>query len=53
MGLKVQYPTESGLKCLYNGTGTVQEVFLICKDTEAASKWLSEHTPSPSGRGSG
>ena len=37
---RVQYPTEAGLKCLYNGTGTVQEVFLICNDTEAAKKWL-------------
>ena len=37
---KVQYPTNAGLKCLYNGTGTVQEVFLICDDAEAAKKWL-------------
>jgi hypothetical protein len=37
---KVQYPTEAGLKCLYTGTGTVQEVFLICSDTDAAKKWL-------------
>jgi hypothetical protein len=40
---KVQYPTDSGLKCLYNGTGTVQEVFLICRDMESAKQWLSEH----------
>ena len=40
-GFKVQYPTESGLKCLYNGTGTVQEVFLICTDPAAAREWLS------------
>lgn len=26
---KIQYPTDAGLKCLYTGTGTVQEVFLI------------------------
>jgi hypothetical protein len=39
-GFKIQYPTEAGLKCLYNGTGTVQEVFLICSDTEAARQWL-------------
>ena len=39
---KVQYPTGAGLKCLYNGTGTVQEVFLICTDAEAAKKWLEE-----------
>jgi hypothetical protein len=37
---KVQYPTESGLKCLYTGTGTVQEVFLICSDAEQAKQWL-------------
>jgi hypothetical protein len=39
---RVQYPTAAGLKCLYNGTGTVQEVFLICTDAEAARKWLVE-----------
>jgi hypothetical protein len=37
---KVQYPTDAGLKCLYTGTGTVQEVFLICSDSESAAKWL-------------
>jgi hypothetical protein len=37
---KVQYPTSAGLKCLYNGTGTVQEVFLICSDQELARGWL-------------
>jgi hypothetical protein len=37
---KVQYPTDAGLKCLYTGTGTVQEVFLICTDAEAAAAWL-------------
>ena len=39
---KVQYPTSAGLKCLYTGTGTVQEVFLICSDTPAAQAWLAE-----------
>lgn len=39
---KVQYPTAAGLKCLYTGTGTVQEVFLICSDAEAAMGWLVE-----------
>ena len=38
---KVQYPTEAGLKCLYTGTGTVQEVFLICSDSEGARAWLA------------
>jgi len=37
---KVQYPTDSGLKCLYTGVGTVQEVFLICNDAKAARNWL-------------
>ena len=39
---RVQYPTSAGLKCLYNGTGTVQEVFLICADADAARHWLIE-----------
>ena len=39
---KVQYATDSGLKCLYTGTGTVQEVFLICSDESAAKAWLIE-----------
>jgi hypothetical protein len=39
---KVQYPTPAGLKCLFSGTGTVQEVFLICSDAEAAKQWLIE-----------
>lgn len=39
---KVQYPTSAGLKCLYTGTGTVQEVFLICSDGQAARQWLVE-----------
>jgi len=42
MGLKVQYPTAAGLKCLYGGLGTVQEVFLICSDAKAAGGWLVE-----------
>jgi tRNA threonylcarbamoyl adenosine modification protein (Sua5/YciO/YrdC/YwlC family) len=40
---KIQYPTPAGLKCLYTGTGTVQEVFLICSDQEGAKMWLIEH----------
>ena len=39
---KVQYPTDAGLKCLYTGTGTVQEVFLICSDATKATAWLIE-----------
>jgi hypothetical protein len=39
-GFKVQYPTGAGLKCLYTATGTVQEVFLICSDSEATCLWL-------------
>jgi len=37
---KIQYPTDSGLKCMYTATGTVQEVFLICSDNVAAKQWL-------------
>ncbi len=37
---RVQYPTPAGLKCLFTSTGTVQEVFLICKDADAARQWL-------------
>jgi hypothetical protein len=40
---KVQYPTDAGLKCLYTGTGTVQEVFLICSDSVAAKQWLIDN----------
>jgi hypothetical protein len=40
---KIQYPTDAGLKCLYTGTGTVQEVFMICSDSEGAKKWLIEN----------
>ena len=39
----VQYNTEAGLKCMYIGPGTVQEVFLICDDGDAARAWLIEH----------
>ena len=39
---KIQYPTDSGLKCLYTGTGTVQEVFLICSDEQKAQAWLRD-----------
>ena len=53
---KVQYPTEAGLKCLYTGTGTVQEVFLICSDAQAARAWLAregitDDLPLPGGEG--
>ena len=40
---KVQYPTDAGLKCLYTGTGTVQEVFLVCSDSTAARQWLRDN----------
>lgn len=56
---KVQYPTDAGLKCLYTGTGTVQEVFLICTDAQKASDWLRNEgiadplplPPGPAGEG--
>jgi len=44
---KIQYPTQAGLKCLFTGTGTVQEVFLICNDADAAKRWLEENVTSP------
>jgi hypothetical protein len=37
---KIQYPTPAGLKCLYTGTGTVQEVFVICSNEEKARAWI-------------
>ncbi|HET6246953.1 MAG TPA: DUF2103 domain-containing protein [Tepidisphaeraceae bacterium] len=37
---RIQYPTAAGLKCQFNGTGTVQEVFLICNDAEKTRQWL-------------
>lgn len=40
--LKLQYETPAGLKCLYLGTGTVQEVFLICTDSAQAAQWLKD-----------
>lgn len=43
ISFKIQYPTPAGLKCLYSGTGTVQEVFLICSDADAARRWIGEH----------
>ncbi len=39
---RVQYETVAGLKCLFNGTGTVQEVFLICDDAPKTRRWLVE-----------
>ena len=47
---KVQYPTDAGLKCLYTGTGTVQEVFLICSDAGRAKAWLVEQALATAGR---
>ena len=44
---RIQYPTDAGLKCLYNGTGTVQEVFLICSDDAAARRWLEDEGIAP------
>lgn len=41
-GLKLQYATEAGLKCLYCAPGTVQEVFLVCHDQQAAQAWLEQ-----------
>ncbi len=42
---KVQYPTATGLKCLFDGTGTVQEVFVVTDDPSAAQKWIEANLP--------
>lgn len=39
-GFKVQYETTTGLKCLYTGTGTVQEVFVVTNEPHAAHAWV-------------
>ena len=39
---RVQYVLPSGLKCLYNGTGTVQEVFIVSDDGAKVEAWLIE-----------
>jgi hypothetical protein len=41
-GFKVQYVTPTGLKCLYNGTGTVQEVFIVTSEPAVSQKWIEE-----------
>ena len=50
LSFKVQYPTPAGLKCLFTGTGTVQEVFLICTDAPAARQWLLDDTIATPGK---
>jgi hypothetical protein len=42
---KVQYATNTGLKCLFNGTGTVQEVFLVTSQPDQATEWIDTHFP--------
>ena len=39
----VQYPTPAGLKCQFASGGAVQEVFLICSDTQKTIEWLNQH----------
>jgi len=39
---KVQYATVAGVKCIYVGPNTVQEVFLICTDAEKTIEWVNE-----------
>jgi len=46
----VQYPTTAGLKCNFVSGGAVQEVFLICNDTQKTIEWLEQEqitTPKP------
>jgi hypothetical protein len=38
----VQYPTPAGLKCQFVSGGAVQEVFLICSDTNKTIEWLEQ-----------
>ena len=44
---KVQYQTAAGVKCIYVGPNTVQEVFLICSDAKKAIEWVNEQFMSP------
>ena len=44
---KVQYQTAAGVKCIYVGPNTVQEVFLICSDAKKAIEWVNEQFTSP------
>jgi len=46
---KVQYETDAGVKCMYVGPGTVQEVFLICSDSKKAIEWVNEKFSPTSG----
>src|SRR3978361_412512 len=48
---KLQYPTTAGLKCLFTSGGTVQEVFLICSDTDRAQRWLIDFEVATSSSG--
>ena len=48
---KVQYETDAGVKCIYIGPGTVQEVFLICSDAKKAIEWVRETYALPAGEG--
>ena len=41
----IQYPTPAGLKCQFASGGAVQEVFLICSDTEKTIEWLGQNPP--------
>lgn len=41
-GFKVQYATPTGLKCMYTGTGTVQEVFVVTENPEAVRAWVEQ-----------
>jgi len=40
--LRLQYETPAGIKCMYLGTGTAQEVFIICSDRQKATQWLKD-----------
>ncbi len=38
--LTVQYATDTGVKCLWLISGTVQEVFIVSSDPTATVQWL-------------
>ena len=41
--LTVQYATESGVKCLFHISGTVQEVFIVSGEPDATAQWLAAY----------
>ena len=40
--LTISYATDSGLKCIFSISGTVQEVFIVTSDPVQTRQWLSD-----------